>query len=72
MPFLLVLFLFGIALGVVASALVHGDGFSAGPLLIGAALAIVQILLAGAYFQWVYRYCVRTGLLARYSAESAA
>ena len=34
------------------------------------ALAILQVLLAGYFFARVFRYTVRTGLLARYSAES--
>jgi ABC-2 type transport system permease protein len=124
-PFVLVLFLFGVALGIVASALVlrlgpasewlvwpmpalispfvgvyyplttlpawmrdvgyllppsyvfegmralvNGQAFSATGLLIGALLAVLQVLLAGYFFARVFRYTVRTGLLARYSAES--
>jgi ABC-2 type transport system permease protein len=51
-------------------ALVNGGTFSATTLLLGAALAIAQVLLAGYFFARVFRYTVRTGLLARYSAES--
>jgi ABC-2 type transport system permease protein len=51
-------------------ALVNGEPFSATGLLIASALAIVQVLLAGYFFARVFRYTVRTGLLARYSAES--
>ena len=51
-------------------ALVNGQSFSATALLTGAGLAIVQVLLAGYFFARVFRYTVRTGLLARYSAES--
>jgi ABC-2 type transport system permease protein len=124
MPFLLVLFLFGIALGILASALVmrlgpasewliwplpallspfagvyyplstlpawmqavgrllppsyvfegmralvNGGHFSPLLLLTGIALAALQIVLAAAFFGRVFRYAVRTGLLARYSAE---
>jgi ABC-2 type transport system permease protein len=124
-PFVLVLFLFGVALGIVASALVlrlgpasewlvwpmpallspfvgvyyplttlpawmrdvgyllppsyvfegmralvNGQAFSATGLLIGAVLSVLQVLLAGYFFARVFRYTVRTGLLARYSAES--
>jgi ABC-2 type transport system permease protein len=124
-PFVLVLFLFGVALGIVASALVlrlgpasewlvwpmpallspfvgvyyplttlpawmrdvgyllppsyvfegmralvNGEPFSSTSLLIGAALAILQVFLACYLFARVFRYTVRTGLLARYSAES--
>lgn len=51
-------------------ALVNGQSFSATALLTGAVLAIVQVLLAGYFFARVFRYTVKTGLLARYSAES--
>ena len=126
-PFLLVLFGFGIALGVLASALVlrlgpasewlvwpmpallspfvgvfyplatlprwmqlvghllppsyvfegmravlAGRSFPAANLALGAALAAADILLAGWFFARVFRHAVKTGLLARYSAESAA
>jgi len=124
-PFVMVLFLFGVALGIVASALVlrlgpasewlvwpmpallspfvgvyypidtlpawmrdvgyllppsyvfegmrtlvNGQPFSGSGLVIGAGLAILQVVLAGYFFARVFRYTVRTGLLARYSAES--
>lgn len=126
-PFLLVLFLFGIALGIFGSALVlrlgpaaewfvwpipavlspfagvfyplstlppwmqgvarllppsyvfealrtvAADGtVSVTSLLVGGGLALLSILLAGAFFTRVYRYAVRTGLIARYSAESVS
>ena len=126
-PFLLVLFCFGIALGILASALVLRLGpasewlvwplpallspfvgvfyplstlprwmqavghllppayvfqgmraalahrpFSAGSLALGGAIALLDILLAGYFFARVFRHAVRTGLLARYSAESTA
>ena len=51
-------------------ALVNGQPFSVTGLMIGAALAVVQVMLAGYFFARVFRYTVRTGLLARYSAES--
>ncbi len=51
-------------------ALVNGEPFSGTTLLLGAGLAIAQVLLAGYFFARVFRYTVRTGLLARYSAES--
>lgn len=38
----------------------------------GGALATLQLLLAGYFYSRVYRHAVRTGLLARYSAESAS
>jgi ABC-2 type transport system permease protein len=124
-PFVLVLFLFGVALGIVASglvlrlgpasewlvwpmpamlspfvgvyyplatlpgwmrvvsyllppsyvfegmrALVNGEPFSGTALFLGGGLALLQMLLAGYFFARVFRYTVRTGLLARYSAES--
>ena len=51
-------------------ALVNGEPFSGTALLTGGALAIVQLLLAAYLFARVFRYTVKTGLLARYSAES--
>lgn len=41
-------------------------------LLMGAALALAYLLLAFWFFAWTYRYAVRTGLIARYSAESVS
>lgn len=127
LPFLLVLFLFGIGLGVLASAmvlrlgpasewlvwpipallspfvgvfyplstlpgwmravghllppsyvfenmrsLVGGHGYSGSGLLLGIGLSLLDILLAAWLFTSVYRYAVRSGLLARYSAESVS
>ncbi|HEY5020799.1 MAG TPA: ABC transporter permease, partial [Steroidobacteraceae bacterium] len=124
-PFLLVLFLFGIALGMLASAmvlrlgpasewliwpipallspfvgvfyplstlpswmrgighllppsyvfealrsLVAGGGYHGDALLLAVALAVLYVLLAAWAFTAVHRYAVRSGLLARYSAES--
>jgi ABC-2 type transport system permease protein len=126
-PFLLVLFLFGIALGILASALVlrlgpasewlvwpmpallspfagvfyplatlpqwmrvvsyalppsyvfegmralvNGGRFIPETLLLATALAVLEILLAAYFFSRVFRYAIRTGLLARYSAESVS
>lgn len=126
-PFLLVLFLFGIALGVFASGLVlrlgppaewfvwpipallspfvgvfyplstlpaamryvsyvlppayvfeglrttiAGGAVAPAWLALGAALAVVDVLLACAFFAHVYRHAVRTGLIARYSAETVS
>jgi ABC-2 type transport system permease protein len=51
-------------------ALVNGEPFSATALLTGAALAVLELLLAAYFFARVFRYTVRTGLLARYTAES--
>jgi ABC-2 type transport system permease protein len=124
-PFLLVLFLFGIALGILGSAMVlrlgpaaewfvwpipallspfagvfyplstlptwmqyishllppsyvfegmrkiiSGGAVSGSMLVWGACLALVYIFLAFWFFTRVYRHAVRTGLIARYSAES--
>jgi ABC-2 type transport system permease protein len=51
-------------------ALIDGAAFSATGLLAATALALAQVLLASYFFARVFRYTVRTGLLARYSAES--
>lgn len=125
LPFILVLFLFGIALGIVGSTLVlrygpAGEWFvwpipalvspfagvfyplatlpawmrwishvlppsyvfesirtilaggkaSVGTLGLALGLAILDVVLACMAFSWTYRFAVRTGLIARYSAES--
>jgi len=53
-------------------AIVAGRGVSFPTLLWGAALAVFYILLAAWFFTYVYRYAVRTGLIARYSAETVS
>jgi ABC-2 type transport system permease protein len=53
-------------------AVLAGQRFSPAGLVAGAAIAVADILLAGYFFTRVFRYAIRTGLLARYSAESAA
>jgi ABC-2 type transport system permease protein len=53
-------------------SLLNGDRFPAGLLMQGVAIALTELLLAAFYYGRVYRHAVRTGLLARYSAESAA
>jgi ABC-2 type transport system permease protein len=53
-------------------ALVNGGPFSPSALLQGGALALVELLLAGYFFAHIFRYTVRTGLLARYAAESVS
>jgi len=53
-------------------SIVGGGGSSALSLLGGAALALVYIALAYALFARVHRHAVRTGLLARYSAETVS
>ena len=42
---------------------------SMGTLILGGGLSILYILLAGWFFSHIYRHAVRTGLIARYSAE---
>jgi ABC-2 type transport system permease protein len=53
-------------------SLLAGNVFPTGLLLRGSAVALLELLLAGYFYGRVYRQAVRTGLLARYSAESAA
>ena len=53
-------------------ALLAGQTFPIGLLLRGGGLAAVELLLAGYFYSRVYRHAVRTGLLARYSAEGAS
>lgn len=52
--------------------IVAGGAFSATTLLWGVGLAVLYILLACWVFTRVYRHAVRTGLIARYSAESVS
>ena len=47
-----------------------GGGVPLRTLVVGAALAVGYVVLACGIFFWVYRGAVRTGLIARYSAES--
>jgi len=51
---------------------VAGQGAALGPLSWGGGLAAAYVLLACWFFGSTYRYAVRTGLLARYSAESVS
>jgi ABC-2 type transport system permease protein len=53
-------------------ALVTGGVYSASALVWGLGLAVLYILLACLFFTRVYRHAVRTGLIARYSAESVS
>jgi len=53
-------------------AILLGQKFSSTLLVWGICLAGLYIVLAGWYFTYIYRYAVRTGLLARYSAESVS
>jgi ABC-2 type transport system permease protein len=50
-------------------AILAGRPFSGGSLATGLVLAVTEILLACLFFVRVHRRAVRTGLLARYSAE---
>ena len=52
-------------------AIVRGGAVRLPMLLEGGGLAIGYILLACWFFARIYRYAVRTGLIARYSAETA-
>lgn len=52
--------------------LVKGNAVSSAELLAGIVLAVAYILLAGLIFNRTYRMVKRTGLLARYSAESVS
>lgn len=51
-------------------ALVAGQPPADSQLAIASALALLDILLAAWFFGFVYKHAVRTGLIARYSAES--
>lgn len=51
-------------------AIAAGKGFEMGTLLLGIVLAAFYIALAYGLFLHVYRRAVRTGLIARYSAEA--
>jgi ABC-2 type transport system permease protein len=53
-------------------SVVSGRPPALAPLLWAAALALVYVALAGYAFDRVYRYAVRSGLLARYSAETVS
>ena len=52
--------------------IVAGRSPSLWALLGSAGLALVYVLLAGWFFTRIYRYAVRSGLIARYSAESVS
>jgi ABC-2 type transport system permease protein len=53
-------------------SLLNGQPFPAALLLQGAGVAALELLVAAYYYGRIYRHAVRTGLLARYSAESVA
>ena len=50
--------------------IVSGKGVSGVDVLAGGCLAVFYVFLACRFFAGVYRHAVRTGLIARYSAES--
>ena len=50
--------------------IVAGGGVSFSGLWLGGGLAALYIVLAGWFFRRIHRHAVRTGLIARYSAES--
>jgi ABC-2 type transport system permease protein len=52
--------------------LLRGDAFPAHLLLLGATVGALELFGAGYLFRRVFRRAVRTGLLARYSAEGTA
>jgi ABC-2 type transport system permease protein len=52
--------------------LLSGRPFPDALLLQGSAVAVLELLLAAHFYGRIYRHAVRTGLLARYSAEGAA
>jgi ABC-2 type transport system permease protein len=51
-------------------AIIAGHSASPSRLVLGASLSIVYLLLACWFFQTMYRHAVRSGLIARYSAET--
>ena len=51
-------------------AIIAGKPFSSSALGLSALLAVADILLAYLFFKNIYRQALRTGLIARYSAES--
>jgi ABC-2 type transport system permease protein len=53
-------------------AVVAGEGAPWGQLAIAAGLALVYLVLACIFFGSVYRLAIRTGLIARYSAETVS
>lgn len=53
-------------------AIVMGGTVSRSSLVIGGVLAVIDVLIASVFFTRVYRHAVRTGLIARYSAESVS
>lgn len=52
--------------------IVAGHSASASMLALSGGMAVFYVLLAGWFFARIYRYAVRSGLIARYSAESVS
>jgi ABC-2 type transport system permease protein len=52
--------------------IVAGGSAPGAPLALGAALALAYVLAAGWFFARIHRHAVRTGLIARYSAETVS
>ncbi|MBV8553328.1 MAG: ABC transporter permease [Acidobacteriaceae bacterium] len=50
--------------------IVAGRALQGSALVAGGCLAVLYVLAAGWFFRRIYRHAVRTGLIARYSAES--
>jgi ABC-2 type transport system permease protein len=50
----------------------HGHSIAVTPLITGSVLAVVYLLGMARAFTAVYRHAVRTGLIARYSAETVS
>jgi ABC-2 type transport system permease protein len=53
-------------------AVVHGEPWPGSALAIGAVLAVLYVMIACWIFTRTYRHAVRTGLIARYSAETVS
>ena len=53
-------------------SVVAGHGAPMGELAWGVALAALYVVLAAILFSRIYRYAIRTGLIARYSAETTS
>jgi ABC-2 type transport system permease protein len=52
--------------------IVRGEGVAAGTLALGVVLALLYVAAAWLFFRHVHRYALRSGLIARYSAESVS
>ena len=53
-------------------AILAGHGMDVASLRVGISLAVLYVVFACWFFQRTYRHAVRTGLIARYSAETVA